>query len=201
MCKRSAALLYQVRTGQYAMGLYCNLVRLAESQIDPCLALAADEEALIAYIFNHASAQCDLDKAWHGIHVLCCPQYPQITWPSGFLFIGGTLMTTRDWESVYGVAVPDLRIFRAADVAAIAGHLASLTTSDLRQRYDPDRFQQYAIYPRIWEKRQALGNWALAKFLKQSRHLDYVMWHAHQLQIFVAETAAHHAGLVIKYHQ
>lgn len=160
-----------------------------------------DEAAMVAHLQKSATGWVEVDKAWHGVHVLLNPEYPVVKWPQGFLFVGGTVLADRDWGNVYGVDVPDLRTFTAREVLEIHGFLRGVTDRTLLRGYDPDRLTRLQVYPRIWETRSSPVQWLMARFLGLSLQARYLAEQFALLQRVVGEAAAAREGLAIKYHQ
>ena len=183
------------------MGLYCDVLRLPAAAVKACWDLRQNEAQMVAHLQKSATSWVEVDKAWHGVHVLLNPDYPVVRWPAGFLFIGGTLLADRDWGNLYGVDVPDLRAFTPAEVREIHGVLRGVTDRTLLRGYDPDRLTKLNVYPQIWENRSSPVQWLLARFLGLSLQARYLAEQFSLLQKVVEEAAAAGEGLVIKYHQ
>jgi hypothetical protein len=56
------------------------------------------------------------------------------------------------------------------------------------------------IYPGAWEERHQLLDWVLAKYLKFSARLDYLLFHYQRLREFPQGAVDRNMGLVISYH-
>jgi hypothetical protein len=95
---------------------------------------------------EHEGEMADLDKAWDGIHFLLNRGGGATSSLLGFLTEGGTEIPGQ--EVGYGPA----RVFRAAQVRAIASELSSVTDEELRTRYDAAAMVEADIYPQIWDR-------------------------------------------------
>ena len=183
------------------MGLYCDLIRLDDQEIEKCLELNNQEDIYALIQQNREHDWFDLDKAWHGIHFILNKPYPTEIAPLNFILQGGLWLTNRNWEDIYGIDVPDMRAFYSAQVKYIFTALSSVTDREFKYRYDPNIMLKCKIYPYVWEEQKYLFSWILAKYLKFSIHLDYLVFHFKKLQTFIAKTVDHDWGLIIKYHQ
>ena len=184
------------------MGLYCDLIRLSDQDVKKCLELKSETEIYAVVQQDRATEDWfDIDKAWHGIHFILTRLNPADPKPFDFLLRGGTLLTDRNWQESYGVDAPDMRAFDSAQVKEIGLALSPITARVFRRGYNPDLMEQLAIYPRIWEQRKDRPAWLLAKYLKLSANLDYLVFHFDRLRSFLDGAAERDLGLIIKYHQ
>jgi hypothetical protein len=98
-----------------------------------------------------ARAELEVDKAWHGLHFL----FTRTAWegeePACFLVQGGSMLG----EDADDEALP--RVLSAAQVAAFAAFLQSLSREELARRYDPVRMTELDIYPSIWNRPEEEG--------------------------------------------
>jgi hypothetical protein len=183
------------------MGLYCDLIRLSDQEVKKCFELS-DEEAIYALVQeNRADDWFDIDKAWHGIHFILNSPFPADTKPFDFLLRGGTPLTARNWQDIYGVDAPDMRAFDSLQVKEIDTALSTITKKAFRSGYNPTLMAQLEIYPRIWEKQKDRLTWFLAKYLKLSSELNYLVFHFNRLKLFLDGAVERDLGLIIKYHQ
>jgi hypothetical protein len=145
------------------MGLYCDLIRLSKGETRKCLELR-EEEAVYALVQQDRGADWfDIDKAWHGVHFLFYKFNPFEGSASGFLLTGGKPLNDRNWKDIYGVDVPNMRLFRTDEVKEIAAALAVITAKEFRKRYDPDAMTKNEIDPRVWERRRKFPIWGIGK--------------------------------------
>lgn len=182
------------------MGLYCSLVRLAAERAEEATRRKTESD-MVEAIQSAASRAMSLDKAWHGIHVLLNPGFPDASWPNAFLLSGGRLLSDRDWSEAYGVRVPDLRVLSVEESAEAAEALQEVTSRRALLRYDPDLMTRHKIYPGIWERRRPFIPWLLAKYARASEPGQYLVSYFATLRAFMAEAAAARESTVIKYHQ
>lgn len=183
------------------MGLYCDILSIPAHAIDKCEQFADNEKALVDHIQSSAANWFDIDKAWHGIHFLLNPAYPNVSWPNSFLFQGGTALNNRDWSESYGVNVPDFRVFTPDQVKEINTMLNGVSGRTLLRRYNPDLLKSHSIYPEAWESKSNRVAWFFARYLRLSINANYLMSHFQKLHGFLQSTALPGNGLVIKYHQ
>lgn len=128
----------------------------------------------------HEGIECDLDKAWHGIHFLLTGSDWEGDPPLNFLLCGGTVIG--DVDVGYGPA----RAMRPAEVKAATEALAGISSDELRRRFDPARMMQEDIYPTIWDRDPA-----------EDDTLGYLIEYYGQLKAFLAEVTAKNLGLLI----
>jgi hypothetical protein len=96
-----------------------------------------------------ATAEYDVDKAWHAIHFLLCGQPWEGTPPLDFIVSGGTPVGEVDVG--YGPA----RVFSSAEVSEIVLALEPITAAELKGRFSVSAFRENDIYPDIWDEPQA----------------------------------------------
>lgn len=123
-------------------------------------------------------ADCDLDKAWHGIHYLLTGRAEGGAPPLDFLLDGGVAV---EGGGEYGA-----RLFTAAQTAEIAAALAPIDEAALRARFDPDAMTRQKVYPAIWDRDPG-----------EDDALGYCIDYFVELRKFVADAAARGFGLVV----
>jgi hypothetical protein len=123
-------------------------------------------------------ADCDLDKAWHGIHYLLTGRADGGAPPLDFLLDGG--------QAVEGGGEYGARVFTAAQTAEIAAALAPVDEATLRARFNPVEMTRLGIYPSIWDR--APG---------EDDVLGYCIDYYGLLKNFVQDAAARGFGLVV----
>jgi hypothetical protein len=132
--------------------------------------------------------ELDIDKAWHGLHVLFTGQAEGGDPPAAFLIVGGEEMSEPEDHEI-GLEDP-ARAFTAGEVRAIATFLAALTPAELARRYDPARMAKLKVYPDVIWLRPPLEN-------EQSSPLEYLLEHFARLRAFVERAAARGEALVV----
>ena len=184
------------------MGVYCDLIRLTDQDLQRCLTLSTRQELCTLVEQGRGDDWFDIDKAWHGIHYILNSRFSTEIEPLDFLLRGGNLLTPdNNWRDLIGLDLPDMRAFESIQVKAIAMALASVTEDEFRRRYQPEKMTARQIYPGAWEERHQFLNWVLAKYLKFSARLDYLLFHFIRLREFLTGAVDNNMGLVIKYHQ
>jgi hypothetical protein len=102
----------------------------------------------------------DIEKAWQGLHFLLTGTAEEGEEPASFLIRGGEDLGDEGGARALG---PN-------DVLRFADHLATLSSEQLEQRYDPVRMTRLRIYPtQIWKRPPSEGEspreWLLASFV------------------------------------
>lgn len=97
----------------------------------------------------------DLDKAWHGVHVLINGDIGEVTTPAGAAFFGGEPVGPDggDADGGYGPA----RLMRPELVQESARALGELDLMALLERYDPQAWDADGVYPSGWGEGEALS--------------------------------------------
>jgi hypothetical protein len=95
----------------------------------------------------------DLDKAWHGVHVLVNGDVGAVTTPAGAAFFGGEPVGPDggDADGGYGPA----RLLRPELVQESARVLRELDLVALLTRYDPQAWDEDGVYPSGWAEGDA----------------------------------------------
>jgi hypothetical protein len=90
----------------------------------------------------------DLDKAWHGVHMLINGDIGDVTTPAGAAFFGGEAIGPDggDADGGYGPA----RLLRPELVQDAARALHELDLLQLLSRYDPVSWDADGVYPSGW---------------------------------------------------
>ena len=122
----------------------------------------------------------DLDKAWHGIHVLLTGTADAGDPPYDFLLIGGELVG--DVDVGYGPA----RVLTAAQTREVHEALSAVSDESLRQRFNPDEMIAQDIYPDIWARDE-----------EDDDTLGYLMDHVAILRGFLAQAVEQRVGIVL----
>lgn len=180
------------------MGLYCDIIKLSCYELNECLSLSNNQEKLYSFLQNDRNnAWLELDKAWHGIHFLLkkCSNNDM----AGFLIDGGKVIQNTSWRDIYGVDVMDMRCFKDDDVKKINSILQLIPNDAISKKYNPPQLNKMKIYPDIWEK--GFISSLLAKRLKSSSSLDYILFYYLKLRKFIKEAAEDNLSIIIKYHQ
>jgi hypothetical protein len=85
----------------------------------------------------------DIEKGWHGLHFLFTGTAEEGEEPACFLVRGGETLDDEGYA----------RALRPEDVRRFDNYLRSLSSEDLRQRYDAERMAKLKIYPEaIWRR-------------------------------------------------
>jgi Domain of unknown function (DUF1877) len=171
------------------MSMIGNLRRTTDARLD---ALLADPESIVAYLYpeeaeedakeeqTEAFADLEIDKSWHGIHFLLTGTAWEGDAPLNFIATGGE--EVGDVDLGYGPA----RVFKSAEVKAIAAALAPLTAEVLKKRFDPSLMTRLEIYPTIWDRPHEADD-----------NLEYLLESYEQLRAFVAGAAENDEGLIV----
>lgn len=124
--------------------------------------------------------RCDLDKSWHGIHFLLTGTAWEGEMPQAFLLLGGEVIGDEDVG--YGPA----RALHPVEVASVAASLQSVSTSTLRDRFDPKHMIEQEIYPAIWDRDPS-----------EDDTLGYLLEYFDDLKSSVSAASEKRMGLVI----
>ena len=127
--------------------------------------LRAHPEAVPAFLFGAPDAyedrsDLDLEKAWHGLHVVLTGTAAAGAPPLNFLAAGGEPLGA---DLGYGPA----RALPSAGVRHLAAALAAFSAEDLQARTDPRALARAGAYPAVWDRdEEAARNraWLLAAF-------------------------------------
>ena len=124
--------------------------------------------------------ECDLDKAWHGIHFLLTGK----TWDGGpplnFIVAGGKEIGKVDVG--YGPA----RCFTSRETASICEALEPISADSLKERCNREAFLKHDIYPNIWDE-------------PEDECFGYVLSCFEELKTFMRKTKASHKGLIVSF--
>ncbi|MGZ3424563.1 MAG: YfbM family protein [Polyangiales bacterium] len=96
----------------------------------------------------------DIDKAWHGVHIVLAGTEWEPTASPGNVVLGGTAIGE---DGGYG----PVRYLTVEEVREAADHLAAITDDDFRARYDPKILRAlgaYAMQPEVPEERDWLAS-------------------------------------------
>lgn len=182
------------------MGLYCDIIRSTDEDINKAAELKDKTEELYNFIQNtDAENWFELDKAWHGIHFLLTESLNEHA--AGFLLNDGNILRDYNWSEIYGVNVIDMRSFNSAEAAQFNRLCKTIGSKDLGKYYDPAKMFENNIYPGIWEKKEFFTSRFIAKHFKVSPQLDYLKLNFDKLRVFLDDTEKKKMGIIIKYHQ
>lgn len=124
-------------------------VELRELRADPSLV-----HRLIAEQTADPRMSLDLDKAWHGIHVLLTGNHGEVDSddPLDLAILGGTPIG----EDVgFGPAT----LLTPGQVKAVAAALRQVPRQTMLARYDPEAFTAAQVYPAIWDEEDVLDGY------------------------------------------
>ena len=99
---------------------------------DEIRSLLANPDQIAAVLYpedesgTDATAEFDVDKAWHAIHFLLCGQPWESKPPLNFIVSGGT--PVGDVDVGYGPA----RVFSSSELSEIVGALESISAAELK---------------------------------------------------------------------
>jgi hypothetical protein len=184
------------------MGVYGDLIRLSNQDITKCMTLSAERDIYRLVRQVREEDIFDIDKAWHGIHFILNSRFSTEVAPFDFLLRGGNPLTPdNNCNDIIGLDLPDMRVFESIQVKAISMAMASVTEDEFRKRYQPEVMVARQVYPGGWEERNQFVQWLLAKYLKFSAHLNYLLFHYRRLRGFLQGAVDRNMGLVISCHQ
>ena len=121
--------------------------------------------------------ECDLDKAWQGLHFLLTGTAWKGEEPACYLLQGGEDVGDDEFDTPPRLLQPD-------QVSNFSRLLSSLSESELRARYDPYQMMALGIYPEIWQP-------------EDTSDFEYLLGVFGQLQPFVEKAAEAGDGLLI----
>ena len=158
------------------MSMICCLREVSDSEIRSLL--HAPEQ--VVDFLEEERDEIDLDKAWHGIHFLLTGSAWEGAEPLCYLVSGG--QTIGDVDVGYGPA----RALAGRQVADFNSALASVTTDELRRRFDPRAMTEAEIYPEIWERDP-----------QEDDALGYLLEYFEELKTFVEKAAEGGKGMIV----
>jgi hypothetical protein len=132
------------------MSLCCGLTAVSEEEINELLANSesalnsSEEEAKPVESNEAARTFVYLDKAWHGIHFLLTGSAWEGEEPLCYMVKGGEMLD----PETYLDGPP--RALRPDQIANWANALSTISTEDLRKRYDPKTMIEARIYS-FWD--------------------------------------------------
>jgi hypothetical protein len=120
-----------------------SLVHVAPAELT---ALQAHPEKARAALFpHHGGKGLSIEKMWHALHFLLTDDPWHGAPPLGLAILGGTEFGE---DLGYGPA----RFLTPEQVRAVSAALSALTHAELRQRFDPAKFDAAQIYPNVWDE-------------------------------------------------
>ena len=124
--------------------------------------------------------ECNLDKAWHGLHFLFTGTDDSDEEPACFIIAGGEEIGDDDGDQVPRLLSPE-------QVRGFAAFLGALTHDELRRRFDPARMTELGIYPDvIWNRPE-----------EEDQPLGFLLGAFDDLRTFMAAAAAAGDSVVI----
>ncbi|HEG43813.1 MAG TPA: DUF1877 family protein [Phycisphaerales bacterium] len=123
---------------------------------------------------------CELDKAWHGIHFLLTGSALEDNEPLNFLVMGGE--DTVGCDIGYGPG----RMFTSAQVKQIDGALQDISKEEFESRFDPDKMMELDIYPNIWDRPK-----------EEDDSLDYISVSFVEMKQFIRNIAEKNMGMLV----
>lgn len=125
------------------------------TRVDPdeVAALRADPGRWWDLLEGDGDEVVDLDKAWHGVHVLLNGDIGEVTTPAGAAFFGGEPLGPEggDADAGYG----PIRVLDPGQVLAAAQALRGTDLVPLLDRFDPDAWDADGVYPSGWSEGDA----------------------------------------------
>jgi Domain of unknown function (DUF1877) len=150
------------------MSLIGHAYLLPDAKVEALLQNPTDVFGVIDGAYNSPEQGfVDLDKAWHCLHYLLSGSSQAGQGPLAFLLGGGTPVGEED----LGGAGP-ARVFRAAEVPAIAAALAAMTEATLLERFDLKKLELLGIYPGRWEQLNLKSDYELGYYFGPFRGLQ-----------------------------
>ena len=160
------------------MGMVCGLTAVDESQINEFL---TNPESYVEFLEEEvAGTHVYLDKAWHGIHFLLTGSEWEGEEPWCYLVKGGEEIGGEDHH--YGPP----RALRPNQIADWANALSTISTEDLRKRFNPKAMMKADIYPSIWDR-----------VVEEQGNLEYLLEYYEALRSFVERTKNENKGAII----
>lgn len=120
----------------------------------------------------------DLDKSWQGIHYCLNQTQYEASPPMDFITLGGE--TAGNVEVGYGPA----RLLRSEVVNEIHRLIGSISTEDLKSKYNPSEMDKLDIYPNIWVRDGDEG-------------FEYIAENFERLKSFVASCVKNKLGMAV----
>jgi hypothetical protein len=116
---------------------------LAQVTPDELTAMQADPDHVPSK--GSAPGPCSLEKMWHAIHFLITGQEWEGDPPLSLAVFGREEIGE---DGGYGPA----RYLTPEEVRTVSAALATITTEELRRRFDPEAFEAAEIYPGVWDE-------------------------------------------------
>jgi len=163
------------------MSMICCLIDVDEAQINELLANPDSVHDFVEEWFEGEEILgIDLDKAWHGIHFLLTESAWEGKEPLCYLVKGGEEIGDED------VGYCPARALRPNQIADWANALSTISSDDLRKKFDPDAMMKAEIYPSIWDRAT-----------EEDDTLGYLLEHYETLRSFVERTKDENKGAII----
>ncbi len=161
------------------MSLIGHAYLLPEAKIDALLRNPSDVYGVIDGAYNAPEQGfVDLDKAWHCLHYLLSGSAQAGEGPLSFLLAGGAPVGDED----LGGAGP-ARVFRPAEVSAIAAALAEVTEPQLLARFDAKKLEALGVYPGRWAELNLRSDYDLGYYFGPFRGLQRLTVRARDEQL------------------
>ena len=145
------------------MGMTCELRQLSPAYAqrllhNPDEVLQYYDDASEGELPTEAQGEeLDLDKAWHGLHYLLTGTAWGGEEPWNYLLLGGEQIGDEEEHAVgYGPA----RVLLPSQVAAFFQALATISPTELSERFNPGEMMKLDIYPNVWDREdEELKEW------------------------------------------
>ncbi|MEZ5987571.1 MAG: YfbM family protein [Planctomycetota bacterium] len=146
--------------------MIATFLKSTDSEIE---GLLADPDSIEDLLFEDTPAgvelECDIDKAWHGLHFLLCGKAGRGEPPLDFILAGGK--PVGDVDVGYGPA----RVLTSAELGAIVEALEAISPAELAARFDAAALASNGIYPDTWDEPGVLTEYLLPYYVKLSSFL------------------------------
>ena len=163
------------------MSMICCLIDVDEAQINELLANPDSVHNFVEEWFEGEEIrEIDLDKAWHGIHFLMTESAWEGNEPLCYLVKGGEEIGDED------VGYCPARALRPNQIADWANALSTISTDDLRRRFNPGAMMEADIYPSIWDRAP-----------EEDDTLGYLLEYYETLRSFLERTKNGNRGAII----
>lgn len=143
------------------MSMIGNLLRVSETELEDYL---KDSSLLEDQIYEDEKENenlVDIDKSWDGIIFLLTGQSLMTADHNLIRVLFSGQLIDEEQDLGYGPA----HYLTPEQVLELNNEISTLTVSDLKQRYNPDKMTELEVYPTIWNEGDDAFDYILEGFL------------------------------------
>lgn len=139
------------------MSMICQLIGASTEELNAIVGDSSDVMAFLQHRIQHADNQCDLYKAWHGLHFLLTGDPWEGEPPLSYAVFGDQPLCEED----FGYGPP--RYLTPDQVKEVSQALQQLQPDEMRLDYDNEEMRVLQIYS-ISEDEEDEWEWLLGYF-------------------------------------